>query len=75
MSPTGAGSISASHAYADAGVFTLTCRIQDGTGGSQVNTYRYVVVRAVIREVQAVAITAARGRSTRIARLCRGGLG
>lgn len=40
----GAGSITASHTYEAAGVYTLTCRIFDGTGGSDAEEYRYVVV-------------------------------
>ena len=42
-SRTGAGSVSASHVYATAGVYTLTCSLDDGAGGSESAVYRYVV--------------------------------
>ena len=41
---TGSGSITATHLYGAAGVYTLTCRISDGTGGTDSEEYRYVVV-------------------------------
>lgn len=41
---TSAGSITATHLYEAAGVYTLTCRISDGTGGTDSEEYRYVVV-------------------------------
>ncbi len=40
----GAGSIDATHLYQAAGVYTLTCRISDGTGGTDTEEYRYIVV-------------------------------
>jgi uncharacterized repeat protein (TIGR03803 family) len=39
-----AGSLSRSHAYADAGVYSVTIQVSDGWGGTTSTTFNYVVV-------------------------------